>query len=105
LLTPKKAVSMLTRRTKASLFRAVYGLVPAIPTTLRNCALDRCSHHRLPSPARLATVYPNLSHFCSPASHSGQRHPLLEKKADQKWGGQAEYEDYKKKTPVLIPRL
>jgi steroid 5-alpha reductase family enzyme len=31
--------------------------------------------------------------------------PLLEKKADQKWGGQAEYEAYKKKTPVLIPRL
>jgi steroid 5-alpha reductase family enzyme len=31
--------------------------------------------------------------------------PLLEKKADQKWGGQAEYEAYKKQTPVLIPRL
>ncbi len=31
--------------------------------------------------------------------------PLLEKKADQKWGGQADYEEYKKKTPVLIPRL
>jgi len=31
--------------------------------------------------------------------------PLLEKKADQKWGGQKEYEDYKKRTPVLIPRL
>jgi steroid 5-alpha reductase family enzyme len=31
--------------------------------------------------------------------------PLLEKKADQKWGGQAEYEAYKKSTPVLIPRL
>ena len=31
--------------------------------------------------------------------------PLLEKKADQKWGGQAEYEKYKKQTPVLIPRL
>jgi steroid 5-alpha reductase family enzyme len=31
--------------------------------------------------------------------------PLLEKKADKKWGGQAEYEEYKKKTPVLIPRL
>jgi steroid 5-alpha reductase family enzyme len=31
--------------------------------------------------------------------------PLLEKKADQKWGGQAEYEAYKKHTPVLIPRL
>lgn len=31
--------------------------------------------------------------------------PLLEKKADQKWGGQADYEAYKKSTPVLIPRL
>jgi steroid 5-alpha reductase family enzyme len=31
--------------------------------------------------------------------------PLLEKKADQKWGGQAEYETYKKQTPVLIPRI
>lgn len=31
--------------------------------------------------------------------------PLLEKKADKKWGGQPDYEEYKKKTPVLIPRL
>ena len=31
--------------------------------------------------------------------------PLLEKKAEMKWGGQAEYESYKKRTPVLIPRL
>ncbi|PKO01029.1 MAG: hypothetical protein CVU42_00880 [Chloroflexi bacterium HGW-Chloroflexi-4] len=31
--------------------------------------------------------------------------PLLEKKADQKWGGQEEYEKYKKETPVLIPRF
>jgi len=31
--------------------------------------------------------------------------PLLEKKADKKWGGQKEYEDYKKNTPVLIPKL
>ena len=31
--------------------------------------------------------------------------PLLEKKADQKWGGQEDYEAYKKTTPVLIPRL
>ena len=31
--------------------------------------------------------------------------PLLEKKADQKWGGQAAYETYKKTTPVLIPKL
>lgn len=31
--------------------------------------------------------------------------PPLEKKADKKWGGQEEYESYKEKTPVLIPRL
>lgn len=31
--------------------------------------------------------------------------PLLEKKADQKWGGQPDYEVYKKSTPVLIPKL
>ena len=31
--------------------------------------------------------------------------PLLEKKADQKWGRQADYEAYKKTTPVLIPRI
>jgi len=31
--------------------------------------------------------------------------PLLEKKADNKWGGQEDYESYKKRTPVLIPRL
>lgn len=31
--------------------------------------------------------------------------PLLEKRADEKWGGQADYETYKRTTPVLIPRL
>ena len=31
--------------------------------------------------------------------------PQLEKKADKKWGGQEEYETYKKNTPVLIPKL
>jgi len=31
--------------------------------------------------------------------------PLLETKADRKWGGQKEYEAYKKRTPVLLPRL
>mgnify|MGYP000188671636 CR=1 FL=1 len=31
--------------------------------------------------------------------------PLLEQKADKKWGGQPDYEEYKKKTPVLILRL
>jgi len=31
--------------------------------------------------------------------------PMLENKADKKWGGQEDYESYKKSTPVLIPRL
>jgi len=30
--------------------------------------------------------------------------PLLEKRADEKWGGQEDYEAYKEHTPVLIPR-
>jgi steroid 5-alpha reductase family enzyme len=30
--------------------------------------------------------------------------PMLERRADEKWGGQADYEKYKKETPVLIPR-
>lgn len=29
--------------------------------------------------------------------------PLLEAKADKKWGGQADYEEYKRRTPVLLP--
>ena len=31
--------------------------------------------------------------------------PMLENKADKKWDGQEDYEAYKKRTPVLIPRL
>ena len=30
--------------------------------------------------------------------------PLLEKSADEKWGGEADYEAYKARTPVLVPR-
>jgi len=30
--------------------------------------------------------------------------PMLEKRADEKWGGQADYEAYKAATPVLVPR-
>ena len=30
--------------------------------------------------------------------------PLLEEKADARWGGQNEYEEYKRRTPVLVPR-
>ena len=31
--------------------------------------------------------------------------PLLEKKADETWGGQEAYEAYKRRTPVLVPFL
>jgi steroid 5-alpha reductase family enzyme len=31
--------------------------------------------------------------------------PMLEKSADEGWGGQEDYEAYKKRTPVLIPRI
>ena len=31
--------------------------------------------------------------------------PLLEKKADEKWGGQSDYESYKKNVAVLVPKL
>jgi steroid 5-alpha reductase family enzyme len=30
--------------------------------------------------------------------------PMLEKRADERWGGQPGYEAYKERTPVLIPR-
>ncbi|HSR31807.1 MAG TPA: DUF1295 domain-containing protein [Anaerolineae bacterium] len=30
--------------------------------------------------------------------------PILEKRADEKWGGQEDYEAYKERTPVLVPR-
>jgi steroid 5-alpha reductase family enzyme len=31
--------------------------------------------------------------------------PMLEKRADDTWGGQEDYEAYKARTPVLIPKL
>lgn len=31
--------------------------------------------------------------------------PMLEDRADDKWGGQEDYEQYKENTPVLIPKL
>jgi len=30
--------------------------------------------------------------------------PILERRADERWGGQEDYEAYKERTPVLIPR-
>jgi len=31
--------------------------------------------------------------------------PLLERRADEKWGGDEEYQRYKRETPVLFPRI
>lgn len=31
--------------------------------------------------------------------------PMLQAKAEKKWGGQTDYEEYKSNTPVLIPKL
>lgn len=31
--------------------------------------------------------------------------PLVEKKAEARWEGRADYEAYKKATPVLVPKL
>lgn len=31
--------------------------------------------------------------------------PMLEKKADKRWGGQEDYEKYKKNMPVIIPKV
>jgi steroid 5-alpha reductase family enzyme len=31
--------------------------------------------------------------------------PLLEAKAEAKWGDQADYQEYRRRTPVLVPRL
>ena len=30
--------------------------------------------------------------------------PMLEEAADERWGGQDDYEEYKRSTPVLVPR-
>lgn len=30
--------------------------------------------------------------------------PILERRADEKWGGQEEYEQYKRRTSILVPR-
>ncbi len=30
--------------------------------------------------------------------------PMLEQKADERWGGQDDYEQYKRRTPVLVPK-
>ena len=30
--------------------------------------------------------------------------PMLEARADRRWGGEAEYEEYKRATPILVPR-
>jgi steroid 5-alpha reductase family enzyme len=31
--------------------------------------------------------------------------PILEKSADERWGNEAKYQEYKRLVPVLVPRL
>ena len=31
--------------------------------------------------------------------------PILEKSADERWGSEAKYQEYKRNTPCLVPRL
>lgn len=38
------------------------------------------------------------------AAHRVSGVPLLEAKADDRWGGEPDYEEYKRTTPVLVPR-
>jgi steroid 5-alpha reductase family enzyme len=52
---------------------------------------------------RLATLISPVFVFLLLARVSGV--PLLEKKADTRWGGQEAYEAYKRTTPVLVPLL
>ncbi|GAB4281370.1 MAG: DUF1295 domain-containing protein [Coriobacteriia bacterium] len=51
---------------------------------------------------RLATLISPLFVYVLITRVSGV--PLLEKKAEEKWGGQPAYEEYKRTTPVLVPR-
>ncbi|MEM1110384.1 MAG: DUF1295 domain-containing protein [Pseudomonadota bacterium] len=56
-------------------------------------ALQGWQHVSLISPLFVAVLLTRVSGI-----------PLLERKADRKWGGQADYEAYKRSTPTLIPR-
>lgn len=51
---------------------------------------------------RLATLISPLFVYVLITRVSGV--PLLERKAEKKWGGQPAYEEYKRTTPVLVPR-
>ena len=39
------------------------------------------------------------------AAHEGLRDPHPEKSADERWGSEAKYQEYKRSTPCLVPRL
>jgi len=56
-------------------------------------ALQGWQYLTLVSPLFVATLLTKISGV-----------PLLERRSDEKWGGQPDYERYKANTPVLIPR-
>ncbi len=102
----KKAASMQIRKTKGSSSKPDCGRDPAIPTTFGEIllwvgiaiitlpVLQGWQWIALISPVFVTLLLTRVSGV-----------PLLENKSDKKWGGQEDYEAYKKKTPVLIPRL
>jgi len=56
-------------------------------------ALDGWQHLTLISPVFVFVLLTRISGL-----------PMLERRADKKWGGQPDYEAYKASTPVLFPR-
>ena len=73
--------------------------------SLLGCPLETNSHSprlRRPRPRALAPqVTPLWSLFFLVFTSL----MLLEKRADRKWGGDPEYEAYKRRTPVLFPGM
>ena len=87
------------------LHRAV-GTVAAPQLLRRDRALDRGRDHRVAHVSRAGSGSRSISPlFVALLLTKVSGVPLLERKADAKWGGQADYEAYKASTPVLVPKL
>ena len=103
---PKRAVSEPIPTTREDILTLVYGPNLATPITLVRShfgsgvaiialpVLRGWGWVTLISPVFVALLITCISGV-----------PMLEKRADEKWGGQEDYEEYKRRTPVLIPRL
>ena len=70
---------------------------------LRLLLWRRLRHFRRAPDARSRYAYLSLL-FVTALLTMGSGIPLLEERADARWGGEPEYEAYKANTPVLVPR-